>query len=172
MQRADFNWFLNNYDNLYKKYGHKFLVIKDETVLGAYESYDRLISMIDDVANRFAVNENTESCSEEDQIEQAIIYIRNKLDKKVTRTMVADFVHLNEDYLSRLFKKKTGMVLKDYINNEKIRVAKEMLSNSNISVSIIAIKTGFNNFSHFSQTFKKMTGVSPREFRESHILNK
>lgn len=38
MQRADFNWFLNNYDSLYKKYGHKFLVIKDETVLGAYDS--------------------------------------------------------------------------------------------------------------------------------------
>ena len=38
MQRADFNWFLNNYNDLYEKYGHKYLVIKEQSILGAYDN--------------------------------------------------------------------------------------------------------------------------------------
>jgi hypothetical protein len=39
MQENDFTWFVSNYDGLYKKYGHKFLVIKDEQIIGAYDTY-------------------------------------------------------------------------------------------------------------------------------------
>lgn len=43
MQRSDFNWFLNNYDELFDKYGHSFLVIHDKEVLGAYDSVRQAI---------------------------------------------------------------------------------------------------------------------------------
>ena len=104
--------------------------------------------------------------------DQAIVFIRNNLDKKITRKDVADYVHLNEDYLTRIFKENTGWVLKNYINNEKIRFAKELLLTTNMSVSVIALKTGFQNFSHFSQNFRKVEGISPSEYREQHLLKK
>lgn len=104
--------------------------------------------------------------------DQAIVFIRNNLDKKITRKDVADYVHLNEDYLSRIFKENTGWVLKNYINNEKIRFAKELLLTTNMSVSVIALKTGFQNFSHFSQNFRKAEGISPSEYREQYLLKK
>ena len=39
MQEKDYKWFLDNYDNLFEEYGHKYLAIKNQTVLGAYSSY-------------------------------------------------------------------------------------------------------------------------------------
>ena len=39
MQEKDYKWFLDNYDNLFEDYGHKYLAIKNQTVLGAYSSY-------------------------------------------------------------------------------------------------------------------------------------
>lgn len=123
-----------------------------------------------------AETDNTEKHHEDQRsynlTDQAIVFIRNNLDKKITRKDVADYVHLNEDYLSRIFKENTGWVLKNYINNEKIRFAKELLLTTNMSVSVIALKTGFQNFSHFSQNFRKAEGISPSEYRERYLLKK
>jgi hypothetical protein len=57
MQRADFNWFLNNYDKLYSEYGHKYLVIKDEKVLGAYDNIREALDNTDEEIGTFIVQE-------------------------------------------------------------------------------------------------------------------
>ncbi len=43
MQDSDFRWFIENYDNLYKRYGVSYLAIKDSTVLGSYKSYEEAV---------------------------------------------------------------------------------------------------------------------------------
>lgn len=53
----DFNWFLNNYDDLYKKYGHQFLVIKNKTVLGHYDSIRQAIDNTDGEPGTYIVQE-------------------------------------------------------------------------------------------------------------------
>ena len=57
MQRKDFNWFLNNYDNLFKQYGHKFLVIKDEHVLGAFDTVREALDNTHEELGTFIVQE-------------------------------------------------------------------------------------------------------------------
>ena len=57
MQRSDFNWFLNNYDDLYKKYGHKYLVIKDEKVLGSYANVREALDNTHEKLGTFIVQE-------------------------------------------------------------------------------------------------------------------
>ena len=57
MGNIDFNWFLNNYDRLYKKYGHKFLVIKNKTVLGAYDSVRQALDHTNEEIGTFIVQE-------------------------------------------------------------------------------------------------------------------
>lgn len=57
MQRTDFNWFLNNYDELYNKYGHKFLVIKNKTVLGAYDNVRQALDATSEPIGTFIVQE-------------------------------------------------------------------------------------------------------------------
>ena len=57
MARTDFNWFLNHYDELYETYGHKFLVIKNKTILGAYDSVREAVDNTDEELGTFIVQE-------------------------------------------------------------------------------------------------------------------
>ena len=79
--------------------------------------------------------------------------------------MIAGYLYLNPDYLSRLFRKKTGQSLKDYIIEMKIERAKYLMENTPLSIGVIAAKVGFANFSYFSQVFKRITKESPMEYR-------
>lgn len=93
-------------------------------------------------------------------------FIQENLEKDLTRNELAELVFLNPEYLSRLFKKQTGVSLSTYITQERIKVSKELIQKTEMSVSIIASKVGYSNFSHFSQVFKKIVGESPLEFRQ------
>ena len=99
----------------------------------------------------------------------AIAYIRKNLRRNITRTEVADHVHLNEEYFSRLFKKETGVGFKEFVLETKMEEAKKYLTQSVLSVEVIASKLGYKNLSHFSTSFKKMTDQTPQEYRKNHM---
>lgn len=99
-------------------------------------------------------------------IDQIKEYIRENLEKDLSRNELAERVFLNQEYLSKLFKKQTGVSLSTYITNERINVSKGLLVKTDMSVSFIASKIGYSNFSHFSQVFKKSTGLTPIEYRQ------
>lgn len=105
--------------------------------------------------------------SEPGLIEQATAYIKEHIFQKLSRGEVAEHVHLNQEYFSRLFRKETGLSFKDYVLKEKMKRAANMLSSTSLSVGLIASKVGFDNFSHFSQTFRKYYNLSPQEYRET-----
>ncbi|MBL4937641.1 response regulator [Clostridium sp. YIM B02515] len=99
-------------------------------------------------------------------IDKAKKYIQEHYKEEITKNDVAASVFLTPDYLAKMFKAETGVVIKDFINNCRIEKAKELLRNSDASVSMIASEVGFDNFSYFSTIFKKLTGVSPQSFRK------
>lgn len=100
-------------------------------------------------------------------IEAARKYIEKNLNKNMSRSEVAQQIHLSEEYFSRLFKQETGYTFKDYLMMVKMEAAKDFLSKTQLSVSIIASKVGYSNFSYFSHTFKNYTGVTPQEYRKT-----
>ncbi|BBI31981.1 response regulator [Cohnella abietis] len=100
------------------------------------------------------------------QIEQIIQYIRSNLDKDIRRTDIAEAVFLNPSYISRLFRQETGMSLMEFITEEKMKMAQALLKTTELPISMIAMKMGYANFSHFSQVYKKLIGVSPTEDRK------
>jgi len=101
-------------------------------------------------------------------VEKVKSYIRSNLDRELSRNEIADHVFLNPEYLSRLFRKETGLSLIEYITNERIQAAIGYLVRTTMPVSIIASKVGHSNFSHFSKIFKKVTGMTPNEYRQTH----
>ena len=113
------------------------------------------------------IKEDPESECNEQRIRMATEYIRENISRGISRAQVAERLHLNEEYFSRLFKKYTGYTFKDYDTLERINQAKKLLEYSRFSISIIASKVGYDNFSHFSKVFKKMTGQTPQEYRKS-----
>lgn len=105
--------------------------------------------------------------SREDSVQIAIDFIRKNVTRNISRTDVADYVHLNEEYFSRLFRQQTGVTFKEFVMDEKMKAAKHLLKNTRLSISIIASKTGYDNFSHFSKMFKKATNQTPQEYRKA-----
>jgi two-component system response regulator YesN len=67
--------------------------------------------------------------------------------------------------MAKMFKKETGISLKQYISDYRISVAKELLSRPGARISDVACEVGFDNFSYFSTVFKKTTGYTPNEYQ-------
>ena len=78
---------------------------------------------------------------------------------------MADELHFSVGYFGDLIKKETGQNIKDYIIQAKVEAAKDLLARSDIPVSLIAMEMGYDNFSHFTQIFKKICGVTPSDYR-------
>ena len=115
----------------------------------------------------YETEEDLQVDENEERIRLAKDYVKTNINRSVTRSEVAEYLHLNEEYFSRLFKKYTGYTFKDYEMMERIEIAKCMLEKSRFSVSIIASKVGYDNFSHFSKVFKKYTDQTPQEYRKN-----
>ncbi|MDO4332220.1 MAG: response regulator [Eubacteriales bacterium] len=134
-----------------------------EISVNAYQSIDgmkRMISLVTDYFDRSGKAEDN------NYVETVIQYIHCNIEKDIRRSELAAMVNLNEDYLSRIFKKEKGISLKEYIILEKMRTARNLLKNTTFSVGMIGAQVGFDNFSHFSQMYKKVMGKTPAEERE------
>lgn len=104
--------------------------------------------------------------SDDVSLRQILDYIENHLQEQLTREEIAHFVHFHPSYLSRFFRKKTGWSLSEYIVRQRIEHAKEMLAQSDLRIGHIMNRLGYDNLSHFTRTFKKMTGFTPLQYRK------
>ena len=80
--------------------------------------------------------------------------------------MLAGYVHLNPAYLSRLFRKEKGMSITDYLLQERMRIARELIESSTLPISDIAQSVGYSNFSYFAKMFKKVHNANPQQLRK------
>lgn len=101
------------------------------------------------------------------EILNAVIdHIENHLSENITVAELAQIAHFNPSYFIRFFKKNTGISPIHYLNQTRLEKAKKMLSYSDLNISEISEKIGFNDLFHFSKSFKNYTGFSPSEFKK------
>ncbi|PAB59661.1 response regulator [Anaeromicrobium sediminis] len=93
-------------------------------------------------------------------------YIKDNYNKDISLSKVAKTVYLSESYLSRKIKEVTGKNFVEYITDLRIKKAMEYLSDENYTIADIAKELGYSDYRYFSKSFKKYTGISPREFRK------
>ena len=91
-------------------------------------------------------------------------YIDKNLNGKLQLNEIADAFGLSPAYLSVLFKKNTDVGFSEYVYTRKIEQAKKMLLSDDMKVYEVADALGFESAYYFSKVFKKVAGVSPREF--------
>jgi two-component system response regulator YesN len=95
-------------------------------------------------------------------------YIWDHVDGDVSLARLADVAGLNASYLCRLYKQLTGIGLSDYITDAKLKTAKRLLRESDLRISEVASRVGFDS-GYFSRYFKKITTLTPQEYREKVV---
>ena len=103
-------------------------------------------------------------------IQRAMAYIGDNLLGDVTRESVSSHVHVTPDHLDRLFREQVGMSTFRYIVARKIEHAQDLLSRTNQPICEIATDLGYCNLSNFSLAFRKQTGMTPAEYRKTHLV--
>lgn len=98
---------------------------------------------------------------------QILNYIANNLNRKITIKDICDITHYSQTYVSREFKRLNGKSLIDYVLDFKIKTAKKFLEKTNLSISDIAFKVGYENPNDFTSIFKKKVGLNPKKYREN-----
>ena len=94
-------------------------------------------------------------------------YIRGNLKNEVRLSKIAGLTHLNPDYTTRIFKRETGMTIREYLIEKRMERAKYLLQTTEASVSEISLEAGYDNFSYFIRMFKEKYGMTPKQFRRS-----
>lgn len=101
-----------------------------------------------------------------DMLKRAEEYIHSHITEPFSVEELAEGVFLSQAHLGRLFRKSYNMTVIDYITEQRMKLAKELLAGSEVSVSAVAAKCGYNNYSYFTRLFKKCAGETPREYRQ------
>lgn len=126
-----------------KKYGEQWVSEKKEKALeeqGSKKSHPQIVK----------------ECKE---------YILKRLDREeLSVNELADLCHLNAIYLNRLFKQKTGISINQYIIHERMILAARLLEDGELSANTVSARVGYPNYPHFSATFKKHFGCSPKQY--------
>lgn len=100
-------------------------------------------------------------------IQSAIDYIHDNYSKKISLEDISQHINLSVVHTSRLFKKETGKTVLDYVNEIKLKKAKQMFDTGKYKVYEIADELGFSNSHYFSTLFKKFYGLSPSEYLQN-----
>ena len=79
---------------------------------------------------------------------------------------LASQLNVNPSYLSTLFKKETGFTLTEYVNQKRIEHAVFLLNSSGLQIQMIAQYSGIPDVNYFTKTFKKIIGITPKEYRD------
>jgi len=103
-------------------------------------------------------------------IDSALTYIFNNYKERISLGQVAEIVNMNPSYFSRYFKKVTGIGFSKYLTALRISEAVSLLENTEMNISEIADKSGFDTLQHFCNTFKKAKGIPANEYRKQKEL--
>ena len=111
-----------------------------------------------DLPGEFNVNKKS--------IVKALEYIHAHFNENISLSDVADQLYLSPEYFSRLFKEVTGGNFSIYLINYRLNEAKNLLINTDLRITDISFRIGYNNHSYFSRLYKKYMGMTPEEERK------
>ncbi|MGG1514555.1 helix-turn-helix domain-containing protein [Paenibacillus oryzisoli] len=126
--------------------------------------FDNLLARITEKRNNRGSNE---------MVDNILKYIaKHYVHSDLSLNLIADTFQLSVPYLSKIFKDYTERNFTDYLIQLRITKAKQLLEDGNDKVAEIAVKIGYSNSHSFIRIFKKVTGMTPGEYREHIILKR
>ncbi|MDO5785839.1 MAG: helix-turn-helix domain-containing protein [Eubacteriales bacterium] len=100
-------------------------------------------------------------------IQKVLTYIDTNLCADLSLKAFSEYLSINASYLSTLFKKEMGVSLTDYVNQKRILHAQRLLVATDLPIKTVANQCGIPDVYYFSRIFKKLSGITPKSFRET-----
>ncbi|WP_010681146.1 AraC family transcriptional regulator [Acetivibrio cellulolyticus] len=102
-------------------------------------------------------------------IQVSVSYINNNYEREISLKDIAQYVFLSTSYFTRAFKEETGISPINYLLKTRIERAKELLKDSTLKISDIALSVGFSNQQRFNDIFKKYVKMTPLQYRKENV---
>lgn len=131
------------------------------------ESVESLCRLIDSFVPVF-VQSGLVSTMKSNIKSEFVYYVHKNINKHIKLSDATEALNISQAHLCRIVKQEFGMSFTEYINDVKIKKAKEFLSGTSYSVSEIAQGLGFDDSNYFSRLFKKITGETAINYRKMH----
>lgn len=104
----------------------------------------------------------------DDEMLRIITYLKSNMHQKITISDLTKQFNVNRTDLSRRFTNYTGETIIEFLNKSRVEVAATMLRDTKIPIIEIMERVGFQDYSYFSNTFKKLKGISPKNYRNQY----
>ena len=118
--------------------------------------------------SRFFKHAGLKVDAKDSRIAKAVLYIRKHMDEAISLEVLAENACLSKDHFIRLFKHEMNMTPLKYVNQKKIEKAQLILITETLSVKEVAYRLAFEDYSYFNRLFKKVTGMTPQEYRRDY----
>lgn len=145
--------FLEGYDQLYYDYGHSDAMIDYLVKHTLYQLSDELTSRLAGVTHN--------------RIKEILTYIHHHFNQEISIQSLSERFYLSPTYLSQLFKKEVGENFVEYLSRQRIQYACKLLAETDMTVSQVGEKCGFNDYFYFTRIFKRLNGMTPTQYRDS-----
>ena len=139
-------------------------------VISKCETLKQLSNELDTIFNTIAnwIFDKT-SRKYKKNVNKIILFVEQHINEKITLEMIAKHLGISEIHVSRIFKAETGKNLIQYINEQKIQRAIELMEHSNMKIKDVAEAVGFEDQLYFNKVFKKIIGISPSKYRSKAV---
>ncbi|WP_154052463.1 AraC family transcriptional regulator [Olsenella uli] len=127
----------------------------------AYAVFERLVGRLFDLVEK-------EGLSGVSPMQRIVTKLDRSVHVDFTLVEAAEYASMSPSYFSKYFKRETGMSFVNYMTENKLEYAKLMLTESGVSIAVIARELSYNGANYFSKVFKKNVGITPSEYREQN----
>lgn len=150
-------------------YAQKSIELDVKSYLTKPIDFNKLITLLKNELTHFKSNPeiNGQRNDYSDITQQLVYYIQDNYQGTCHLKLIAPELHYNTAYLGRLFQKETGVTFNDFLLNYRIAHAKDFLKDSSLSIDDVSERVGFLQTNYFSKKFKKLTGLTPNQYRKN-----
>ncbi len=134
--------------------------------LNKFELSKTLRKIKDELLSEHAQLNSERETSTENIVKSVVQYLQMNYAKEINFTQIAAEYNFSASYLTKIFKEHTGISPIKYLIDYRIKTAKSMLKDTNLTIKEIAEKTGFIDPFYFSKCFKNYCGVTPSQYKE------
>lgn len=170
----------NNSSDIYEELKHLLLTIKDEYInnesLGEASIYSRIIQLFVLIARKYMNTGNLfpdlKIGKQKEYIEKFKLifdYINDNLTEDITLDKIAHVAGFSKFHFSRIFKQFTNLSFYDYLSQQRVKAAENLLLNPKLTITDVAMQSGFSSISTFNRVFKSVKECTPTEFKNLYF---